>query len=87
METQQTQQTKEQGMQPEVRGAAIGGFSIVLELKPERIQEPLAAAEGGSMVFELALVQSQPVTIAFGAMQVTITLHGADAASPTQAAA
>ncbi|MFL6193721.1 MAG: hypothetical protein ACJ75H_06085 [Thermoanaerobaculia bacterium] len=55
---------------------------IRVELKPERIQEPLAAAEGGSMVFELALLQSQPVTIAFGAMQVTITLHGAGAATP-----
>ena len=60
---------------------------IRVELKPERIQEPLAASEGSSMVFELALSQSQPVTIAFGSLQVTIPLHGADVGAPTQAAA
>jgi hypothetical protein len=82
-EAQQTVAVESDGV------TADGPIAVIIrvELKPERIQEPLAAGEGSSMVFELALVQSQPVTIAFGAMQVTITLHGADTGTPAQAAA
>ena len=66
---------------------ADGPITVIIRvrLKPERIQDSLAGGEGASMELELALTQSQPVTLAFGAMQVTITLHGTGAATPVAA--
>ena len=81
METQQTQHTQEQGMQPEVRGTVVEGFSIVLELKPERIQDPLAAQEGAMFAYRISLTGStaQPFIFELGEPKVAIQMFGESA--------
>lgn len=70
---------KQQEMQQEqeIQVVETSGFSIVLELKPERIQEPQTAqAEPGvGYRFSLTMTSPQPILIEIGEPRLTLQLY------------
>lgn len=79
-------QTESNLSQENVKAGAVDGMpllaTIVLELKPERVQESLAAGgvDAASLSLQLAIHQSQTVTFGFSEAGLTIAFNNTSAA-------
>jgi hypothetical protein len=68
---------QEMQQEQEIQVQETSGFSVVLELKPERIQEPQTAqAETGTGYrFSLTMTSAQPILIEIGEPKLTLQLY------------
>jgi hypothetical protein len=84
MEMTQTVSNPSQAKQESVKAGAVDGMSllatILLDLKPERVQESLAAGgvDVASLSLQLAIHQPQTVTFGFSGSGLTIAFNNND---------
>jgi len=92
MEMTQTVSNSPQAKQENVKAGAVEGMSllatILLELKPERVQDSLAAGgvDVASLSLQLAIHQPQTVTFGFSGSGLTIAFNNNNDGSAAPAA-